>query len=128
MSKPLGFASSAAHAGVQIADLLAGVTAALPGGRAELAELGKRAEGHLHEDCVLPDFNLLDLDGDEAPVCWLVLEELATRADNGGDPLEGMEMVFATAKASLPEFRKFRSQGGSLPNRFTERRGAPVIE
>ncbi|MEJ2378873.1 MAG: hypothetical protein P8Y71_26975, partial [Pseudolabrys sp.] len=128
MSKPLGFASSAAHAGIQIADLLAGVTAALPGGRAELTELGKRVEGHLHEDCVLPDFSLLDLGGDEAPVCWLVLEELATRADNGDDPLEGMEMVFAMAKASLPEFREFQSKGRALPKRSFGRRTAPVIE
>jgi hypothetical protein len=115
MSKPVAFASSADHAGVQLADLLAGVTAALLGGRLELTDFGRRIEGHLHEDCVLPDFSILDLDGDEAPVCWFVLEELATRADNGDDPLQGMEIVFAMAKASLPEFRRFQAATRELP-------------
>jgi hypothetical protein len=114
MSKPLAFASSAAHAGIQLADLVAGVAAAVPGGGPELTELGRRLDGHFHEDCVLPDFGALDLDTDEAPVCWLVLEELATRADNGEDPLEGMESVFAFAKASLPDFRRFQVESAGF--------------
>jgi hypothetical protein len=117
MSKPLAFAPSADHAGIQLADLIAGVTAAIPGGRSELTELGQRLERHLHHDCVLPDFGILDLNGDEAPVSWLVLEELATRADRGDDPLDGMELFFEIAKASLPDFREERAERGAVPNR-----------
>jgi hypothetical protein len=38
-------------------------------------------------------------------VNWLVLEDLARRADNGLDPLYGMEAVFELGKRSFPEFR-----------------------
>ena len=105
MSKPIAFASSASHFGVQIADLLAGVTAAIPGGGPEMSEFGEMVQGHLHEDCVLPDFGILELDREETAVNWLVLEDLAHRADNGLDPLDGMEMVFEFGKRSFPEFR-----------------------
>lgn len=106
MSRPLAFASSANHSGIQLADLIAGSTAAIPGGAAELAELGARIEPHMHEDCIFPDFQVLDLAGDEAPVNWVILEELASRADRGEDPLEGIGVMFELAKASLPQFRK----------------------
>lgn len=39
---------------------------------------------------ILPDFDIIDLAGDEAPVNMLVLEELADRADRGMDPLLGI--------------------------------------
>jgi len=115
MSKPVAFASSDKHAGVQLADLVAGVTAALPEGGEEISALGAKVEPHLHEDCIFPDFGVLDLDGDEAPVNWLVLEELACRADRGDDPLEGMDLVFELAKTSLPEFRQ--GKFGNSPSR-----------
>jgi hypothetical protein len=43
------------------------------------------------------------------PVNWLVLEELASRADNDEDPLDGMELYFDYAKSTVPEFRRFQS-------------------
>ena len=42
MSKRVEFASSKEHAGVQLADLIAGVTAALPGGGERVAGLGEK--------------------------------------------------------------------------------------
>ncbi len=126
MSKPLAFASSAAHAGVQLADMLAGITAAVPGGGRELADHGQRLEGHFHDDCVLPDFDIMDLESDEAPVCWFVLEELATRAENGEDPLEGMETVFAFAKASLPQFRRFQMENRRTAGSASSSKSRPI--
>jgi hypothetical protein len=114
MSKPIAFASSAGHAGVQVADLLAGVTAAIPGGGPETTEFGEMVQGHLHEDCVLPDFGILKLDQQETAVNWLVLEDLAHRADNGFDPLYRMEMVFELGKRSFPEFQAGRIGGRSV--------------
>jgi hypothetical protein len=108
MSKPIAFASSAAHAGVQVADLVAGVTAAIPGGSAEVTAFGEMVQKHLHQDCVLPDFTILQLDREETAVNWLVLEDLAYRADNGLDPLYRMEMVFELAKQSFPAFQAGR--------------------
>lgn len=108
MSKPIAFASSAGHAGVQVADLLAGVTAAIPGGGPEMTAFGELVQGHRHEDCVLPDFGILELGQEETAVNWLVLEDLACRADNGLDPLYRMEMVFELGKRSFPEFQADR--------------------
>jgi hypothetical protein len=110
MSKPLAFASSASHAGIQLADLLAGSAACLPGAGPETAEIGRCIEGHFHDDCVLPDFSAIDLDGDDAPANWLVLEELAGRADRGEDPLEGMAAYFRFAKSMVPDFRRHQAQ------------------
>jgi hypothetical protein len=106
MAKPLAFASSASHPGVELADLLAGVAAAVPrsAGEPALQPLAEHVLPHMHEDCILPDFGVLDLSGKEAPVNWLVLEELASRADAGDDPLLGMEEVYAIAKLHLPSF------------------------
>lgn len=108
MSRPIAFTSSASHSGVQIADLLAGVTAAIPAGGPEMEAFGEMVQGQLHEDCVLPDFSILELDQEETAVNWLVLEDLAYRADNGFDPLHGMEMVFELAKQSFPDFQAGR--------------------
>jgi hypothetical protein len=105
MSKPVAFAPSREHPGIQLADLIAGVTAALPGGDKELANFGERIEPHLHEECIFPDFDVLDLKGDEAPVNWLVLEELASRADRGDDPLEGMDVFYELGKDSVRDFK-----------------------
>ncbi len=111
MSKPIAFASSATHAGVQIADVIAGVASSVPGGGSEMTEFGEMLQNHLHEDCILPDFGVLELDREETAVNWLVLEDLAHRADNGYDPLDGMERVFEFGKRSFPEFRASISAG-----------------
>ena len=106
MSKPIAFASSKDHAGVQLADLVAGVTAALPGGGQKLASFGKEIEPHLHDECIFPNFDVLDLNGDEASINWLILEELACRGDNGDDPLEGMDVFYEVAKESVRDFKE----------------------
>lgn len=108
MSRPIDFGSSKDHFGLQIADLVAGVAAVLPGvaGQEELRPLAERVMPHLHQDCILPDLELADIGNDEALVNWLVLEELADRADNGADPLEGMEDFYLAVRASLPEIRR----------------------
>lgn len=66
MSKPVAFASSASHAAIQLADLIAGVTAAMPytERRPELRDLSDMVFRHLHNDCVMPDFEVLDLSGE----------------------------------------------------------------
>ncbi|MGH6673531.1 MAG: DUF3800 domain-containing protein [Xanthobacteraceae bacterium] len=106
MSKPIEFVSSKDHAGIQLADLIAGVTAALPDRDEKLAHLAGQIEPHLHDECIFPDFDLLDLKGDEAPVNWLILEELACRADRGDDPLEGMDVFYELGKESVGDFRE----------------------
>ncbi len=109
MSKPLEFASSGTHAGIQLADLVAGVTAMLPGAaenRPDLAVFSPLIEPHLHDESIMPDMSYLDLEGTEAAVNWMVLEELADRADAGADPLEGMDYHYHMLRATLPYYRR----------------------
>ena len=107
MSGSINFASSDTHNGVQLADLVAGVTRVIPlvGENPELSRIAELVFPHLHEDCIMPDFEHIDLGRDEVAVNWLVLEELASRADRGDDALEGMEAVFHFAHQTLPAFR-----------------------
>lgn len=107
MAKPIAFASSASHAGIQLADLIAGVTAAVPKAEdhPELKGLSEQVLRHLHEECILPDLDILDLSGDEAPVNWVVLEELAVRANVGADPLDRMAEFYEIARESVAQFR-----------------------
>ena len=111
MSKPVYFASSKAHAGVQLADLVAGVAAAIPNVEKEpaLQPLADRVLPHLEDTCILFAPEVVDLALDEPPVNWFILEELAYRADIGADPLFGMEAVYAHARARLPEFREWEA-------------------
>lgn len=108
MAKPIAFASSAENPEVQLADLVAGATAAIAAheDNDDFRPLREAVFPHLSEECILPDLSIIDLAGDEAAVNALVLEDLAFRADNGLDPLFGMEAVYLTAKATLPEFRR----------------------
>ncbi|WP_448203437.1 DUF3800 domain-containing protein [Azospirillum sp. sgz302134] len=108
MSRPIEFASSASHACIQIADLVAGTTAAIPGANSDngLMPLAEKIFEHMNEDCILPDPDVIDFSGDEALVNWIVLEELACRADNGRNPIDGMEEFYNTVKRSLPKFRE----------------------
>jgi hypothetical protein len=111
MSKPLDFASSEDHAGVQLADLIAGVAATMPNvaEQPDLQPLADRVLPHLQDTCILFAPEAVDLSLDEPPVNWLVLEELAYRADIGADPLLGMEAVYAHARATLPQFRAWQA-------------------
>lgn len=108
MSGKLQFASSASHAGVQLADLIAGVAGTIPldDENEEVRGLGRSVGGHLHEDCILPDYDMIDIDNDRALVNWIALEQLAERADAGEDPLEGMALFYASARAIAPELRR----------------------
>lgn len=113
MAKPITFVSSSDHSAVQLADLIAGTAVAVGANQGDESyrELAEAIQPHLSEECILPDFDFIDLSGDEAPVNMLVLEELADRADRGMDPLLGMENVYAVAKATLPEFRRRIASG-----------------
>jgi hypothetical protein len=108
MAKPISFVSSLEHAAVQLADLVAGTAVAVAASQGDETyhQLAEAIQPHLSEECILPDFDIIDLAGDEAPVNMFVLEELANRADRGMDPLVGMEEVYAVAKATLPDFRR----------------------
>ena len=125
MSRPVYFASSKAHAGVQLADLVSGVAPAMPNVEKEpaLQPLADRVLPHLEDTCILFAPEVVDLALDEPPVNWFVLEELAYRADIGADPLFGMEAVYAHARATLPQFREWEASQKSVSLRHRPDRG-----
>ena len=108
MAKPIAFANSKSHAGVQIADIVAGTAAAVGarGAEAELQTLAALLAPHMSEQSILPDLQYADPSSEVALVNRIVLEELAHRADTGKDPLEGMPEFYAIVKNQLPELRK----------------------
>lgn len=108
MVGPVRFASSKTHAGIQIADLLAGAAAIVPvaASRPDLATIAERAEQHLNEECLAPDMTRIDLDQDHALVNWLILENLASRADVGADPLIGMAAMYDVVRRTVPDARR----------------------
>lgn len=112
MAKPITFTSSVESPAVQLADIVAGATAAMGDnqGNSAFLKISEQIFCHLSEDCILPDFDIIDLAGDEAPVNAFILQELAHRADHGLDPLIGMDACYEIAKASLPHFRALTSQ------------------
>ncbi len=103
----MAFASSAGHAGLQLADLLAGCAAAAPHARDDeaLRPIAARVGMHLHEDCIMPDMDVIDLNSDAAAVNFFILEGLAQRADEGGDPLAMMDLMYELARETAPLFR-----------------------
>ena len=114
MAKPIAFASSAGSPAIQVADLVAGTAAAVARNSAdpEFQRISELLIRHMDEDCILPNLDVIDLAGDEAPVNALILEELAHRAENGFDPLSGMDEYYEFPKASLPYYRKLTGGTG----------------
>ena len=110
LARPIVFGSSAENPTLQIADILAGVTADVlkNPGDPDFAWLSDWMVRHLHEDHVHPDDEVIDTHAIEPRMNLAILRELASRADHGGDPLAGMEDVYATAYA------RFRSPASRL--------------
>ena len=108
-AKPIEFVDSRDHPAVQIADLVASTATrvfsrGLPEGFEATVEILN--EGMLR-DSIFPDWDVIDLKHREAAVNYLILYELATRADRRANPLLDIEGWYRTAEASWTrgEFR-----------------------
>ena len=106
LAQPIQLVSSATHAGVQLADLVSSALVKVSKepksdwSQAVFAEV----QPHLHEDCVVPDLEPLDLRTPQGAVNRFVLRELAERAARGADPLSGMPEFYQVAYANVREF------------------------
>lgn len=107
MSRPITFGSSLTNPAIQLADVVAGITAAVAARRddADLLRFHTSIEAHLGLECILPESSVLDLDGADAPINLVVLQELARRAEEWEDPLIGMGEFYDLARKRLPAFR-----------------------
>ena len=95
LARPIDFASSHANAGLQLADLIAGLATATLNGRLPAAAVGEVTErldaGCHHTHSVLPEAQWIDTTQRDPMVNWLILMELAVRAEQGEDPRLGLE-------------------------------------
>ncbi|PDS35102.1 hypothetical protein CO665_27520 [Rhizobium anhuiense] len=113
MARPITFGRSIDLPGLQIADLLAGITAEIygPPDKNRLASLKPKLAPHLHENYILPDNDHpLDPDDPLARANLNVLRTLAARAELGHDALKGMEKVYKAA------FKRFKAPAGRIDN------------
>lgn len=89
LTGPIEFGSSLTHPTLQVADLIAGITAFALGN-----EVAPEIEGwvwrHMHENYIMADSSLASRSSPTGKLGRAVLKELARRAAAAEDPLEGM--------------------------------------
>ena len=106
LAQPVQFVSSSSHFGVQLADI---VSSALLQAVKRISEdwsqeMCEEIEPHLHDDCILPNLESVDLRSPKGAINGLVLRELGERAKNGLDPVVGMEQVYEFGHATVDSF------------------------
>lgn len=118
MASPVAFADSRNHPALQVADIAAGAVNAVIAGRGDpdLRDLAELVFPHLHEHAILPDFDIVDFNRNrEAAVNWLMLYEMAKRAQTKADPYEGLHEMYYAAEVSWArgDFQDLVSQSQS---------------
>lgn len=113
LAEPVAFVDSRAHPAVQLADVVVGTAVWLfsnecPVGFQPTAE---KVQKHMLRDSVLPDFEVLDLKQRQPAVNWLILYDLALRAERGADPYENLEEMYLAAEVSWVQ-GEFKPPGG----------------
>jgi hypothetical protein len=116
MARPVAFGSSSQHPGLQLADVASSAfMQALKRRDADWSqEFLEEIEHHVHEDCILPDYEYMDLTQPKAAVNALILRELGQRAIERRDPLEGMDVWYAIGHDSVHGFLEEQRQRNRL--------------
>jgi len=119
MARPVAFGSSSEHPGLQLADVASSAfLQALKRRHADWSqEFLEEIEPHVHEDCILPDYEYMDLTQPKAAVNALILRELGQRGIERRDPLEGMGAWYAIGHRSVQGFLEERRQRKRLKHR-----------
>ncbi len=100
LAEPVALTDSRGSPGLQIADLIASTATRVAKDRDESSELAKALDRHIHSHSIGTDLAPVRLGTREADVNWLVLMELAERADRRDDPRFGLEAVYQYAEVS----------------------------
>lgn len=112
LARSISLGASSDHAGLQLADVASSAfMQALKRREADWSqEFLEEIHPHVHEDCILPDYEYMDLKQPKAAVNALILRELGQRGMERRDPLEGMETWYESGYRSVNEFiaGKFR--------------------
>lgn len=101
LTEPVEFVDSRTSPAIQLADILAGTAVAISSGNApDLEGAVEHLDRHMLADSIMPDFEALDLNNRAACVNWLMLYDLAKRAERQLDPYYALEETFAWAEVS----------------------------
>ena len=110
LAQPIEFVDSRATPGVQIADVFATVACAAIAHKRDswshdmLTALFNA--GALHDDCVLPEIDMIDIENRQPCVNYVLLLELVERSRKGRSLTEGIREFVEAAHATFPEFAR----------------------
>lgn len=99
-SEPVNFEDSRGNPSLQIADIVAGCAIFTRNSedRKNFELIGKEISEHLHIHTIFPDLDLVNLENRTGAINWLVLIELARRAQNRSEPYLDLETVYKIAE------------------------------
>jgi hypothetical protein len=99
---PVTFVDSRDHPAVQLADVIAGtVVGCLTNGPPEgFDDTMERLQRHILPDTILPDFDVVDLEQRAPAVNYLMLYDLAQRAERGQNPYANLAEMYHVAEVS----------------------------
>ena len=100
LAEPVALADSRGSPGLQIADLIASSATRVAKEGDESSEIAKALDRHIHPHSIGTDLAPVQLGTRQADVNWLVLMELAERADRQDDPRFGLEAMYEYAEKS----------------------------
>jgi hypothetical protein len=100
LAVPIAMHDSRGSPGLQIADLVASSATWVAKNNDESSDIASALDRHIHPHSIGTDLTPVRLGTREADVNWLVLMELAERADRRDDPRFGLEAVYHYADES----------------------------
>lgn len=105
LAEPVALTDSRGSPGLQIADLVASSATRVAKDSDESSEIARALDRHIHPHSIGTDLAPVQLGTREADMNWLVLMELAERADRRDDPRFGLEAVYHCAEESWTPYR-----------------------
>lgn len=99
---PVTFVDSRNHPAIQLADMIAGaaVTGLVTGIPEGFDGVMESIQRHMLRDTILPDFDIIDLKQRSSAVNYLVLYDLALRAERKADPYTNLAEMYHAAEVS----------------------------
>jgi len=101
-AEPVSFVDSRGAPAIQLADIMAGAGLALANGNfgANEERIGEIFREHLLRDSIIPDEEVIDLKTRAAAVNWVILYDLAKRAEANADPHFRLAEIYRVAEVS----------------------------
>ena len=121
VTAPVAFVDSRDHPAVQLADVIAGTAVAclVNGMPDNFDETLDRLQRHMLPDTILPDYEIIDLKQRAPAVNYLMLYDLAQRAERGRDPYVNLAEMYHSAEVSWAKGDFKAAFQGTSPAKMT---------